>query len=80
MPFQEFNLSESNVCELKMQTLNYHTHQSDLVPSDLWRVVVNNTAEGADERYVLVIRIIESICCVGQVSKSSLGLGVRTPT
>lgn len=64
MPYQEFNLSESNVCELKMPTLNSHTHQSDLVPSDLWRVVVNNTTEGADERYVLVMKIIENICCV----------------
>ncbi|XP_060756090.1 intermembrane lipid transfer protein VPS13B-like isoform X4 [Neoarius graeffei] len=49
VPYKEFSLSESNVCELKMPPLNFHTHQSDLVPSDLWRVVVNNTADGADE-------------------------------
>ncbi|XP_017308304.2 intermembrane lipid transfer protein VPS13B isoform X1 [Ictalurus punctatus] len=49
VPYQEFSLSESNVCELKMPPLTFHTHQSDLVPSDLWRVVVNNTADGADE-------------------------------
>ncbi|XP_027028317.2 vacuolar protein sorting-associated protein 13B isoform X2 [Tachysurus fulvidraco] len=49
VPYREFSLSESNVCELKMPSLNFHTYQSDLVPSDLWRVVVNNTADGADE-------------------------------
>ncbi|KAG7317797.1 hypothetical protein KOW79_018832 [Hemibagrus wyckioides] len=49
VPYREFNLSESNVCELKMPTLNFHTYQSDLVPSNLWRVVVNNTADGGDE-------------------------------
>ncbi|KAM9436061.1 intermembrane lipid transfer protein VPS13B [Clarias gariepinus] len=49
VPYKEFSLSESNVCELKMPSLSFHTHQSDLVPSDLWRVVVNNTADGADD-------------------------------
>ncbi|KAI5620879.1 vacuolar protein sorting-associated protein 13B-like, partial [Silurus asotus] len=49
VPYKEFSLSESIVCELKMPQLNFHTHQSDLVPSDLWRVVFNNTADGADE-------------------------------
>lgn len=74
MPYREFSLSESNVCELKMPTLNFHTYQSDLVPSNLWRVVVNNTADGGDERCVLVMKIIE--CIIVQENEYTLFLKI----
>ncbi|KAK1806749.1 hypothetical protein P4O66_005249 [Electrophorus voltai] len=49
VPYREFSLSESSVCELTLPPLSPHTLQTDLVASDLWRVVVNSTGEGADE-------------------------------
>ncbi|XP_076844429.1 intermembrane lipid transfer protein VPS13B [Brachyhypopomus gauderio] len=49
VPYRDFSLSESSVCELTLPPLSPHTLQTDLVASDLWRVVVNSTGDGADE-------------------------------
>ncbi|XP_067305536.1 intermembrane lipid transfer protein VPS13B [Pseudorasbora parva] len=49
VPYREFSLSESSVCELTLPTLTPDTHQTDLVTSDLWRVVLNSTNDGGDE-------------------------------
>ncbi|XP_073702990.1 intermembrane lipid transfer protein VPS13B [Garra rufa] len=49
VPYREFSLSESSVCELTLPTLTPDTHQTDLVTSDLWRVVLNSTSDGGDE-------------------------------
>uniref|UniRef100_A0AAR2LI31 Vacuolar protein sorting 13 homolog B n=1 Tax=Pygocentrus nattereri TaxID=42514 RepID=A0AAR2LI31_PYGNA len=50
VPYREFSLSECSVCELTLPPLSPHTHQTELVASDLWRVIVNSTGDGADER------------------------------
>ncbi|KAI7806135.1 putative vacuolar protein sorting-associated protein 13B-like [Triplophysa rosa] len=52
VPYREFSLSESCVCELTLPSLTPDTHQTDLVTSDLWRVVLNSSADGGDERCV----------------------------
>ncbi|XP_037389974.1 vacuolar protein sorting-associated protein 13B isoform X3 [Pygocentrus nattereri] len=49
VPYREFSLSECSVCELTLPPLSPHTHQTELVASDLWRVIVNSTGDGADE-------------------------------
>ncbi|XP_051575064.1 intermembrane lipid transfer protein VPS13B-like isoform X3 [Myxocyprinus asiaticus] len=49
VPYREFSLSESSVCELTLPTLTPNTHQTDLVTSDLWRVVLNSNSDGGDE-------------------------------
>ncbi|XP_058602808.1 intermembrane lipid transfer protein VPS13B isoform X2 [Onychostoma macrolepis] len=49
VPYREFSLSESSVCELTLPTLTPDTRQTDLVTSDLWRVVLNSTSDGGDE-------------------------------
>ncbi|XP_066525855.1 intermembrane lipid transfer protein VPS13B-like isoform X2 [Hoplias malabaricus] len=49
VPYREFSLSECSVCELTLPPLSPNTHQTDLVASDLWRIIVNNTGDGADE-------------------------------
>ncbi|KAG9283570.1 vacuolar protein sorting-associated protein 13B [Astyanax mexicanus] len=49
VPYREFSLSECSVCELTLPPLNPHTHQTDLVACDLWRVIVNSTGDGGDE-------------------------------
>lgn len=49
VPYREFSLSESSVCELTLPSLTPNTHQTDLVTSDLWRVVLNSSSEGGDE-------------------------------
>ncbi|KAA0702554.1 Vacuolar protein sorting-associated protein 13B [Triplophysa tibetana] len=43
VPYREFSLSESCVCELTLPSLTPDTHQTDLVTSDLWRVVLNSS-------------------------------------
>ncbi|XP_056617879.1 intermembrane lipid transfer protein VPS13B-like isoform X2 [Triplophysa dalaica] len=49
VPYREFSLSESCVCELTLPSLTPDTHQTDLVTSDLWRVVLNSSGDGGDE-------------------------------
>ncbi|KAI4881788.1 hypothetical protein NFI96_011483 [Prochilodus magdalenae] len=49
VPYREFSLSECSMCELTFPPLNPHTHQTELVASDLWRVIVNSTGDGPDE-------------------------------
>ncbi|TRY83307.1 hypothetical protein DNTS_006035 [Danionella cerebrum] len=49
VPYREFRLSESSVCELQLPSLTTHTPQSDLVTSDLWRIVLNSTGDPSDE-------------------------------
>ncbi|XP_067217864.1 intermembrane lipid transfer protein VPS13B-like isoform X4 [Chanodichthys erythropterus] len=49
VPYREFSLSESSVCELTLPTLTPDTHQTALVTSDLWRVVLNSTSDGGEE-------------------------------
>lgn len=49
VPYREFSLSESSVCELTLPTLTPDTQQTDLVTSDLWRMVLNSNSDGGDE-------------------------------
>ncbi|XP_036089202.1 vacuolar protein sorting-associated protein 13B isoform X1 [Rousettus aegyptiacus] len=48
--FQEFNLSESKVCELQLPDINLVNDQKKLVSSDLWRIVLNGSQNGADDQ------------------------------
>ncbi|XP_075405556.1 intermembrane lipid transfer protein VPS13B isoform X3 [Tenrec ecaudatus] len=48
--FREFSLSESKVCELQLPDINLVTDQKKLVSSDLWRIVLNNSQNGADDQ------------------------------
>ncbi|XP_052603573.1 intermembrane lipid transfer protein VPS13B isoform X5 [Peromyscus californicus insignis] len=48
--FQEFSLSESKVCELQLPDINLVSDQKKLVSSDLWRIVLNNNQNAADDQ------------------------------
>uniref|UniRef100_A0A2K6GSC9 Vacuolar protein sorting 13 homolog B n=1 Tax=Propithecus coquereli TaxID=379532 RepID=A0A2K6GSC9_PROCO len=48
--FQEFSLSESRVCELQLPDINLVNDQKKLVSSDLWRIVLNSSQNGADDQ------------------------------
>uniref|UniRef100_A0A673U6U5 Vacuolar protein sorting 13 homolog B n=1 Tax=Suricata suricatta TaxID=37032 RepID=A0A673U6U5_SURSU len=48
--FQEFSLSESKVCELQLPDINLVNDQKKLVSSDLWRIVLNSSQNGADDQ------------------------------
>ncbi|KAL1767820.1 vacuolar protein sorting-associated protein 13B [Sigmodon hispidus] len=48
--FQEFSLSESKVCELQLPDVNLVSDQKKLVSSDLWRIVLNNSQNAADDQ------------------------------
>ncbi|XP_032616819.1 intermembrane lipid transfer protein VPS13B [Hylobates moloch] len=48
--FREFNLSESKVCELQLPDINLVNDQKKLVSSDLWRIVLNSSQNGADDQ------------------------------
>uniref|UniRef100_A0A5F5PMW6 Vacuolar protein sorting 13 homolog B n=1 Tax=Equus caballus TaxID=9796 RepID=A0A5F5PMW6_HORSE len=48
--FQEFSLSESKVCELQLPDVNLVNDQKKLVSSDLWRIVLNSSQNGADDQ------------------------------
>nr|XP_060467555.1 intermembrane lipid transfer protein VPS13B isoform X5 [Panthera onca] len=48
--FQEFSLSESKVCELQLPDINLMNDQKKLVSSDLWRIVLNGSQNGADDQ------------------------------
>ncbi|KAL0963316.1 hypothetical protein UPYG_G00304530 [Umbra pygmaea] len=50
VPYREFSLSESTACELALPSLMLTNEQKDLVTSDLWRIVLNNTTDGGDEQ------------------------------
>ncbi|XP_027287303.1 vacuolar protein sorting-associated protein 13B isoform X4 [Cricetulus griseus] len=48
--FREFSLSESKVCELQLPDVNLVSDQKKLVSSDLWRIVLNNNQNAADDQ------------------------------
>ncbi|XP_008146729.2 intermembrane lipid transfer protein VPS13B isoform X2 [Eptesicus fuscus] len=48
--FREFSLSESKVCELQLPDVNLVNDQKKLVSSDLWRIVLNSSQNGADDQ------------------------------
>ncbi|XP_008063857.2 vacuolar protein sorting-associated protein 13B, partial [Carlito syrichta] len=48
--FREFSLSESKICELQLPDINLVNDQKKLVSSDLWRIVLNNSQNGADDQ------------------------------
>lgn len=48
--FREFSLSESKVCELQLPDVNLVNDQKTLVSSDLWRIVLNSSQNGADDQ------------------------------
>ncbi|XP_070248088.1 intermembrane lipid transfer protein VPS13B isoform X2 [Myotis yumanensis] len=48
--FREFSLSESKVCELQLPDVNLVNDQQTLVSSDLWRIVLNSSQNGADDQ------------------------------
>ncbi|KAM9309789.1 intermembrane lipid transfer protein VPS13B [Pholidichthys leucotaenia] len=50
VPYREFSLSESSACQLQLPSLSLTEQQKELVASDLWRIVLNNAAEGGDEQ------------------------------
>ncbi|KAJ8353846.1 hypothetical protein SKAU_G00214130 [Synaphobranchus kaupii] len=50
VPYREFSLSESSACELQLPSVSLTNEQKELVASDLWRIVLNNTADGGDEQ------------------------------
>ncbi|XP_042565146.1 LOW QUALITY PROTEIN: vacuolar protein sorting-associated protein 13B [Clupea harengus] len=54
VPYRDFSLSESSACELQLPSLSLGlglaNQQKELVASDLWRVVVNSTADTGDEQ------------------------------
>lgn len=50
VPYREFSLSESSPCQLQLPSLSLTEQQKELVASDLWRIVLNNTGEGGDEQ------------------------------
>ncbi|XP_063055639.1 intermembrane lipid transfer protein VPS13B-like [Engraulis encrasicolus] len=58
VPYRDFSLSESQACELQLPSVGslalglggLDRQQRELVASDLWRVVVNSTADTGDEQ------------------------------
>ncbi|XP_069847231.1 intermembrane lipid transfer protein VPS13B isoform X1 [Dipodomys merriami] len=48
--YREFSLSESKVCDLQLPDINLVNDQKKLVSSDLWRIVLNNNQNGADDQ------------------------------
>ncbi|EMP39377.1 Vacuolar protein sorting-associated protein 13B [Chelonia mydas] len=48
--FREFSLSESKVCELQLPSISFVNDQKELVASDLWRIVLNSSQNGADDQ------------------------------
>nr|XP_015804809.2 intermembrane lipid transfer protein VPS13B isoform X1 [Nothobranchius furzeri] len=48
VPYRDFSLSESCSCQLQLPSLSHQ--QKELVASDLWRIVLNNNGEAADEQ------------------------------
>ncbi|XP_064333004.1 intermembrane lipid transfer protein VPS13B isoform X2 [Camelus dromedarius] len=48
--YREFSLSESKVCELQLPDVNLVYDQKKLVSSDLWRIVLNSSQNGADDQ------------------------------
>ncbi|KAJ7397814.1 hypothetical protein BTVI_131814 [Pitangus sulphuratus] len=48
--FREFSLSESKVCELQLPSVNLVSDQKELIASDLWRIVLNNSQNVADDQ------------------------------
>uniref|UniRef100_A0AAV2MBD8 VPS13-like middle region domain-containing protein n=1 Tax=Knipowitschia caucasica TaxID=637954 RepID=A0AAV2MBD8_KNICA len=50
VPYREFSLSESSPCQVQLPSLSLTEQQKELVASDLWRIVVNNTEQGGDEQ------------------------------
>lgn len=50
VPYREFSLSESSACQLQLPSVSLTNEQKELVASDLWRIVLNNTADGGDEQ------------------------------
>ncbi|XP_072572926.1 intermembrane lipid transfer protein VPS13B isoform X4 [Paramormyrops kingsleyae] len=48
VPYRDFSLSESAVCELPLPSVCPGDDQRDLVASDLWRIILNSTADGGD--------------------------------
>ncbi|XP_074842974.1 intermembrane lipid transfer protein VPS13B isoform X3 [Carettochelys insculpta] len=48
--FREFSLSESKVCELQLPSISSVNDQKELVASDLWRIVLNSSQNGADDQ------------------------------
>uniref|UniRef100_A0A8C3TIR6 Vacuolar protein sorting 13 homolog B n=1 Tax=Chelydra serpentina TaxID=8475 RepID=A0A8C3TIR6_CHESE len=48
--FREFSLSESKVCELQLPIISLVNDQKELVASDLWRIVLNSSQNGADDQ------------------------------
>ncbi|XP_041104665.1 vacuolar protein sorting-associated protein 13B-like isoform X3 [Polyodon spathula] len=50
VPYREFSLSESKSCELQLPSINLAGEQKELVASDLWRIVLNNSQDTADEQ------------------------------
>ncbi|XP_066547149.1 intermembrane lipid transfer protein VPS13B isoform X2 [Amia ocellicauda] len=50
VPYREFSLSESKACELQLPSISLTNEQKELVASDLWRIILNNTADGGDEQ------------------------------
>ncbi|XP_036393864.1 vacuolar protein sorting-associated protein 13B-like isoform X1 [Megalops cyprinoides] len=50
VPYREFSLSESSACELQLPSVGLASEQKELVASDLWRIVLNSSADGGDEQ------------------------------
>ncbi|XP_018767971.2 intermembrane lipid transfer protein VPS13B isoform X4 [Serinus canaria] len=48
--FREFSLSESKVCELQLPSISLVSDQKELIASDLWRIVLNSSQNGADDQ------------------------------
>ncbi|XP_077023437.1 intermembrane lipid transfer protein VPS13B isoform X5 [Tamandua tetradactyla] len=48
--FREFSLSESKVCELQLPDISLVNDQKKLVSSDLWRIVLSSSQNGADDQ------------------------------
>ncbi|XP_062915876.1 intermembrane lipid transfer protein VPS13B-like isoform X2 [Mobula hypostoma] len=48
--YREFSLSESKACELQLPNVTLASDQKELVASDLWRIVLNNNQEIAEEQ------------------------------
>ncbi|XP_029101804.1 vacuolar protein sorting-associated protein 13B isoform X3 [Scleropages formosus] len=50
VPYREFSLSESMACELPLPSVGPPHERTELVASDLWRIVLNGAADGGDEQ------------------------------
>ncbi|XP_015213385.2 intermembrane lipid transfer protein VPS13B isoform X1 [Lepisosteus oculatus] len=50
VPYREFSLSESKAYELQLPSVSRTSEQKELVASDLWRIVLNNTVDVGDEQ------------------------------